>query len=163
MGGVQLQIHKKVQAFFSMAVVAEVGNGARTLFWSDKWIHGRSVADIAPRVIVIVPKRRTNRRTALEALMYIILGYQTWKILSSGDSLAMASIRQNRLMQHSFRGKLPSIVERGFENLGHLESDISSCGWLLQTDVGHGLLIDLQDVAFSILLLAPIVTRMKKH
>lgn len=66
----QLQIHKKVQAFFSMAVVAEVGNGARTLFWSDKWIHGRSVADIAPRVIVIVPKRRTNIRTALEALTY---------------------------------------------------------------------------------------------
>lgn len=86
MGGVQLQIHKKVQAFFSMAVVAEVGNGARTLLWSDKWIHGRSVADIAPQVIVIVPKRRTNRRTALEALMYIILGYQTWKILSSGNS-----------------------------------------------------------------------------
>lgn len=39
-GVFQLQIHKYVQAFFSMAVVSEVGNGALTLFWSDKWIHG---------------------------------------------------------------------------------------------------------------------------
>jgi len=67
-GVFQLQIHKNVQAFFSMAVVSEVGNGARTLFWSDKWIHGQRVADIAPQVFAIVPKRRIKRRTVFEAL-----------------------------------------------------------------------------------------------
>jgi hypothetical protein len=46
----------------------QYGNGARTLFWSDKWIHGQRVADIAPQVIAIVPKRHINRRTVLEAL-----------------------------------------------------------------------------------------------
>ena len=51
-----------------MAVVSEVGNGARTLFWSDKWIHGQRVADIAPQVFAIVPKRRIKRRTVFEAL-----------------------------------------------------------------------------------------------
>ena len=50
-----------------MAVVSEVGNGARTLFWSDKWIHGQRVADIAPQVFAIVPKRRI-KRTVFEAL-----------------------------------------------------------------------------------------------
>jgi len=51
-----------------MAVVSEVGNGARTLFWSDKWIHGQRVADIAPQGFAIVPKRRIKRRKVLEAL-----------------------------------------------------------------------------------------------
>ena len=67
-GMFQLQIHKNVKAFFSMVVVAEDGNGARTLFWSDKWIHGQRVADIAPQVFAIVPKRRMKRRMVLEAL-----------------------------------------------------------------------------------------------
>jgi hypothetical protein len=29
---------------------SEVGNGASTLFWSDRWIAGQRVADIAPRL-----------------------------------------------------------------------------------------------------------------
>jgi hypothetical protein len=93
------------------------------------------------------------------------MSFQQWcwsrmsKILSSGDSLVMAN-QQNLLMQHFFRGQLPSILGGGFGNLGHMKSAISSCHWLLETDVGQ--LIDLQDVAFSILLLAPIVIRTRK-
>jgi hypothetical protein len=57
------------------------------------------------------------------------------KILSSGDSLVTASIWQNLLMQHFSRGQLPSILGRGFGNLGHLESAISSYGWLLEIEL----------------------------
>jgi hypothetical protein len=40
-----------------------------TLFWKDRWIQGQSVADIAPRLLQVVPKRRINTRTVQEALI----------------------------------------------------------------------------------------------
>lgn len=35
-----IQVHPSAKAFFSMAVVSEVGNGKITMFWKDRWIHG---------------------------------------------------------------------------------------------------------------------------
>jgi hypothetical protein len=43
------QVPGQVQAFFRLAVVSEVGNGANTLFWADKWLNGQLIADLAPR------------------------------------------------------------------------------------------------------------------
>ena len=51
-----------------MAVITEVGNGSNTLFWKDKWLDGKRIQDIAPLVFALVPKRRSSRRTVLEAL-----------------------------------------------------------------------------------------------
>jgi hypothetical protein len=45
-----------------------VGNGAHTLFWTDKWLLGQNVCSLAPRLFAIIPKRIANRRTVLEAL-----------------------------------------------------------------------------------------------
>ena len=42
-----IQVPGQVQAFFRLAVVSEVGNGANTLFWADKWLNGQSIADLA--------------------------------------------------------------------------------------------------------------------
>jgi hypothetical protein len=61
-------VHKCVQAFFSIAVVSEIGNGAATLFWTDRWIYGQIIADLAPQVLALVSKRKRNKRTVLEAL-----------------------------------------------------------------------------------------------
>jgi hypothetical protein len=36
-------VHPSIQAFFSMAIASEIGNGKNTLFWTDKWIHGQSI------------------------------------------------------------------------------------------------------------------------
>lgn len=63
-----LSVHKCAQAFFSIAVVSEVGNGAATFFWSDRWIHGQRIADLAPQVLATVSKRRINQRKVQEAL-----------------------------------------------------------------------------------------------
>jgi hypothetical protein len=49
-------------------VVSEVGNGADTLFWKDRWIQGQRITDLAPQVFAIVSKQRATRRTVLEAL-----------------------------------------------------------------------------------------------
>jgi hypothetical protein len=45
-----------------------VGDGESTLFWTDRWINGRSAGDIAPVVMALVPTRRRNARKVSEAL-----------------------------------------------------------------------------------------------
>ena len=52
----------------SMAVATEVCNGANTLFWVDKWIHGQCIGDLAPHFIALVLKRKINKHTVQEAL-----------------------------------------------------------------------------------------------
>jgi hypothetical protein len=59
-----IQVPSKAQSFFSKVLISEVGNGTNTMFWTDKWIHGKRVSDIALRLFSIIPKRITNRRTA---------------------------------------------------------------------------------------------------
>jgi hypothetical protein len=63
-----IQVPDKVQAFFSMVMQTEVENGANTLFWKDRWIQGQRVADIAPRLLKVVLKRKINTRTVQEAI-----------------------------------------------------------------------------------------------
>ncbi|WVZ50270.1 hypothetical protein U9M48_001542 [Paspalum notatum var. saurae] len=46
----------------------EVGNGAHTLFWMDKWLHGQCIADLAPQLFRLVSKRKASKRTVLESL-----------------------------------------------------------------------------------------------
>jgi hypothetical protein len=49
--------------FLKMAMQSEVGNGASTLFWSDRWLGGQQTVDIAPRLLEIIPKKLINKRT----------------------------------------------------------------------------------------------------
>lgn len=65
-----IHVPDQVRAFFSMAVISEVGNGAHTYFWTDKWIHGQCIADLAPHLFSAIPKRRVQRRTVQEALSH---------------------------------------------------------------------------------------------
>jgi hypothetical protein len=63
-----IQVPDKAKALFSVAMQTEIGDGANTLFWSDHWLHGQRVADLAPRLLAAVLKRRINNRTVSEAL-----------------------------------------------------------------------------------------------
>jgi hypothetical protein len=58
----------KAKALFSVAMQTEVGDGKNTLFWTDRWLHGQRIEDIAPRLFAIIPKRRTHSRDVHEAL-----------------------------------------------------------------------------------------------
>jgi hypothetical protein len=64
-----LNIHvpEQIVAFFASAVYSEVGDGA-TIFWTDRWLHGQSISDLAPRLLAIIPVRRRKKRTVREAL-----------------------------------------------------------------------------------------------
>jgi hypothetical protein len=46
----------------------EIGNGSSTLFWHDRWSHGRKIEDFAPRLIAAVPRKFKNSRTVQNAL-----------------------------------------------------------------------------------------------
>jgi hypothetical protein len=63
-----IQVPKKARSFFSTVLVSKVGNGAHTLFWTDKWLLGKKISNQAPRLFAIIPKRIANKRTVLKAL-----------------------------------------------------------------------------------------------
>jgi hypothetical protein len=60
----------QVQTFFKLVVISVVGSGANTLFWMDRWLNGQSIADLAPRQVLldVVPRRIANRCTVEEAM-----------------------------------------------------------------------------------------------
>jgi hypothetical protein len=60
---------KKCPGSFSVAMQTKLGDGKSTLFWSDRWLHGQKIMDIAPRLVAAVPRKRINKRTVYEALM----------------------------------------------------------------------------------------------
>uniref|UniRef100_A0A0A9AH68 Uncharacterized protein n=1 Tax=Arundo donax TaxID=35708 RepID=A0A0A9AH68_ARUDO len=41
---------------------------AHTFFWTDRWIHGQCIADLASRLYAAIPKQRVQRRTVQEAV-----------------------------------------------------------------------------------------------
>jgi len=63
-----LKVSKEVQAFFKASTFTELGDGRRTLFWEDRWIHGLSIEDIAPYIHGRVHKRVRMRQTVREGL-----------------------------------------------------------------------------------------------
>jgi hypothetical protein len=67
--GLQIQVPKKARAFFSEVVTTEVGNETNTKFWKDKWLNGKRIADLFPKLIGAIPKRLINCRTVQEAIV----------------------------------------------------------------------------------------------
>jgi hypothetical protein len=63
-----MQIPMKAQSFFVVAMQTDIGNGDNILFWTDRWLNGKRIADIAPRLLATIPKRRINKCTVQEGL-----------------------------------------------------------------------------------------------
>lgn len=59
------QMAKRV---FDSLVHIKVGEGSRVLFWSDRWIHGFAIFDIAPMIQNCMNARTRNRWTVQQAL-----------------------------------------------------------------------------------------------
>ncbi|XP_020163130.1 uncharacterized protein [Aegilops tauschii subsp. strangulata] len=54
---------------FNSLVKISLGNGEKVLFWRDRWIHGFTVAEIAPTIMDFVSTRAHNSRTVRQALI----------------------------------------------------------------------------------------------
>jgi hypothetical protein len=52
-----------------VAVISQVGKHNDTLFWTDNWLHGRSVKTLDPIVFALVSKRIAIKRLVSEALV----------------------------------------------------------------------------------------------
>jgi hypothetical protein len=48
----EVQVLDQVHAFFAVAMISEVWNGAGTLFWTDWWLHEQQLADLAPSLLL---------------------------------------------------------------------------------------------------------------
>ncbi|KAM0850126.1 hypothetical protein ACQ4PT_053288 [Festuca glaucescens] len=57
------------RVLFDSLVQIRVGDGRRVLFWWDRWINGRSAADIAPGLFLTISTQVINARTVAQALV----------------------------------------------------------------------------------------------
>ncbi|WVZ74309.1 hypothetical protein U9M48_022508 [Paspalum notatum var. saurae] len=61
-------VPKKANALFAAAVDTIVGDGRSTKFWTDRWIQGKTLAELAPNLFGAIPKKAVQRRTVSQAL-----------------------------------------------------------------------------------------------
>lgn len=55
-------------ALFSITTISKVGNRNNTLFWTDRFLHGCSIDELAPTVVASVQPCLKNKRTVAQAL-----------------------------------------------------------------------------------------------
>ena len=53
---------------FNASISIQIGNGQRSYFWTDRWIQGRSIKDLAPALPAAVRPRAQRQRTVAEGL-----------------------------------------------------------------------------------------------
>lgn len=56
----ELPAHPNSVALFAIAITTDIGNGKHMMFWTDRWIHGCSIENLALSVFAAVSKRRRN-------------------------------------------------------------------------------------------------------
>lgn len=49
--GLNVMVDRDMRGVFDSLVKITVGNGSKVLFWTDRWIHGAAVTDIAPLLV----------------------------------------------------------------------------------------------------------------
>jgi hypothetical protein len=57
----KINAHPSVKTFFSATISSVVGNGKNTLFWTDNWIDGQSLCQLAPHLVQMVSSRAKMR------------------------------------------------------------------------------------------------------
>jgi hypothetical protein len=77
---------------FDSLVKITVGNGAKTLFWRDRWLRGSRIVDHVPGLVAKVNTQRRNNRTVMQALTN-----HRW-ILDLRGTLSMPEIGQCLLL-----------------------------------------------------------------
>jgi hypothetical protein len=54
--------------FFNASIQMIMGDGKSLLFWSDPWLQGQHLADLAPDLLAAVPAHRRKQRSVVAAL-----------------------------------------------------------------------------------------------
>lgn len=64
----QDRVEPLVESMFRASIFMIVGDGKNTLFWTDKWIDGQSIAELAPCLLQAVGPQIRKSRTVHDAL-----------------------------------------------------------------------------------------------
>jgi len=65
--GLPIKVPRNAQALFDVVVDHVIGNGESTRFWSDWWLW-YDIAELAPNLIQLIPKRVAKCQTVAQAL-----------------------------------------------------------------------------------------------
>jgi hypothetical protein len=65
---IDVQVHRNVSALFAVSMVSLVGDGKSTNFWTDRWLQGKNIHDLASALRAAVPNSIAKKRTVQEAL-----------------------------------------------------------------------------------------------
>jgi hypothetical protein len=126
-------------------MMAEIGNGASTLFWMNCWLHGLCVKDLAPRLFEVVPKHIAISKNVQEALMDKRWISDTRDSLSVGviaefltlwDALSSVVLQLEKEDNHSFWDLLSLSLVTEFVIRELLRNVNFSCGLWLTKGVG---------------------------
>ncbi|XP_073353624.1 uncharacterized protein [Aegilops tauschii subsp. strangulata] len=63
-----LPYDREVQQIFRASTVWTLGDGETCRFWTDHWLHGQSIAEIAAALAAMVPRRRKRTRLVSDGL-----------------------------------------------------------------------------------------------
>ena len=82
-----------------------VGNGETIHFWADRWLSGRTVAEIAPNLIKLIPKRVVTNRTVTQALE------NSW-VADINGALTVQVLTEYLLLWDQVDGLIPNKMSR---------------------------------------------------
>jgi hypothetical protein len=60
--GLPMAKDTEAREVFDSVVLIKVGDGAKVLFWRDRWMNGVSAQDIAPNLLALVRSENTMRQ-----------------------------------------------------------------------------------------------------
>lgn len=63
-----LEFGNKILFLVVSCLLMEKGSGEDTKFWTARWLHGSTVADLAPNLIQIIPKSAKRQLTVSQTL-----------------------------------------------------------------------------------------------
>jgi hypothetical protein len=66
--GLQFDLPTEAEDLFQAACRCVVGKGDRIMFWQDRWLQGKSPAQIAPTLLAFVTARGARKRTVAAAI-----------------------------------------------------------------------------------------------
>jgi hypothetical protein len=64
----EIQVHVNMSALFSISVFSLVRDDKSTNFWTNRWLQGKTIQDLAWTLHVAVPKSIAKKRTVKEDL-----------------------------------------------------------------------------------------------